>query len=266
MRASATNFAPMLADADTTEDAVLGGRLVLRQPKRGHRFGHDAILLAAAVDARGGEIAVDLGAGVGTAGLALARRVPRLQVCLIEVDPTLAALARENAARNELGDRVSVAELDIATATPLDFAAQAKLLPGAAHHVLMNPPYNDAARQNVSPDPARQQAHVAHDDTLPAWVNCASRLLRPHGTLTLIWRATGLGDVLAALQGFGGISIVPVHPKPRAVAIRVVVQAVKGGAAPLSLCPPLTLNDADGKPSAEAEAILRGGATISIQP
>ena len=56
----------MLADVETTEDAVLGGRLVLRQPKRGHRFGHDAILLAAAVDAQASEIAVDLGAGVGT--------------------------------------------------------------------------------------------------------------------------------------------------------------------------------------------------------
>lgn len=254
----------MLADAGTTEDAVLGGRLLLRQPKRGHRFGHDAILLAAAVDARGGEIAVDLGAGVGAAGLALAQRVPRLEVRLIEVDATLAALARENVARNGLDGRVSVAELDIAAATPLDFATKATLPPGEAHHVLMNPPYNDAARQNVSPDPARRQAHVAQDDTLPTWVNCASRLLRPHGTLTLIWRATGLGEVLSALQGFGGISIVPVHPKPRAAAIRVIVNAVKGGATPLSLLPPLTLNDADGKPSAEAEAILRGGATIAL--
>ena len=104
----------MLADADTTEDAVLGGRLVLRQPKRGHRFGHDAILLAAAVDARPGEIAVDLGAGVGTAGLALAHRVPDLKVRLVEVDTTLADLARENAARNRLSDRVSVATLDVA--------------------------------------------------------------------------------------------------------------------------------------------------------
>jgi len=104
----------MLAEADTTEDAALGGRLVLRQPKRGHRFGHDAILLAAAVDARPGEIAVDLGAGVGTAGLALAHRVPDLKVRLVEVDTTLADLARENAARNRLSDRVSVATLDVA--------------------------------------------------------------------------------------------------------------------------------------------------------
>ena len=256
----------MLADIETTEDAVLGGRLVLRQPKRGHRFGHDAILLAAAVGAMESQVAVDLGAGVGTAGLALAHRVPGLHVMLIEIDATLAGLARENAARNGLSDRVSVVELDVAAATQLDFVRKAMLPPGEVHHVLMNPPYNDAARQNVSPDPARRLAHVARDDTLPVWVNCASRLLRPNGMLTMIWRATGLGDVLAALKDFGGISVVPVHPKPKTAAIRVLVQAVKGGATPLVLCPPLIMNDADGRPTAEAEAILRGGATITIQP
>ena len=64
----------MPAEAETSEDAVLGGRLLLRQPRAGHRVGHDAILLAAAISARGGDHAVDLGAGVGAAGLALAQR------------------------------------------------------------------------------------------------------------------------------------------------------------------------------------------------
>ena len=59
----------------TSEDAVLGGRLRLRQPLKGHRVGHDAILLAAATGGRSGEHAADLGAGVGAAGLALAARV-----------------------------------------------------------------------------------------------------------------------------------------------------------------------------------------------
>ena len=42
----------------TSDDAVLGGRLTLRQPLKGHRVGHDAILLAAATGARAGEHAV----------------------------------------------------------------------------------------------------------------------------------------------------------------------------------------------------------------
>src|SRR3954467_1857941 len=68
---------------DVTDDAVLGGRLRLLQPRRGHRFGHDAILLAAATQARAGEHAVEFGAGVGAAGLALAARCPDVRVTLI---------------------------------------------------------------------------------------------------------------------------------------------------------------------------------------
>lgn len=247
----------MAVDAETTEDAVLGGRLTLRQPRRGHRFGHDAILLAAATDARPGETAVDLGAGVGTAGLALAHRVPTLNVALVEVDPVLAGLARENAARNALADRVRVAALDV-NASAQDFAG-AGLPPECAQHVLMNPPFNDPVRQNASPDAGRRHAHTAARDTLIQWVERASLLLVQRGTLTLIWRAGGLAAVLTAVAGFGGITVLPIHPKPGTAAIRVIVRAVKGSAAPLVLLPALTLNDADGKPSAEAEAILRNG-------
>jgi tRNA1(Val) A37 N6-methylase TrmN6 len=249
---------------ETTEDAVLGGRLVLRQPKRGHRFGHDAILLAAAVDAQVGETAVDLGAGVGAAGLALAHRVPKLIVALVEVDALLADLARENASRNGLAARVRVATLDIG-ASVQDFARMA-LPPESAQHVLMNPPFNDPARQIVSPDAARRRAHVAASDTLGQWVARASSLLVPNGALTLIWRAGGLAEILGTLGGFGGVTVLPIHPKPRTAAIRVLVRAVKGSGAPLALLPTLTLNDADGKPSTEAEAILRGGATLAMQP
>src|SRR5436305_619207 len=81
---------------EVSEDAVLGRRLLLRQPKRGHRVGHDAILLAAATPARPGETVVDLGAGVGAAGLAVARRVAGISVALVEIDPALAALADTN--------------------------------------------------------------------------------------------------------------------------------------------------------------------------
>src|SRR5512146_1145606 len=92
----------------TSEDAVLGGRLRLRQPLKGHRVGHDAILLAAATGGNSGEHAADLGSGVGAAGLALAARVPGLKVALVEIDPALAALAAENALLNALDGRVEV--------------------------------------------------------------------------------------------------------------------------------------------------------------
>ena len=245
---------------ETTEDAVLGGRLALRQPRRGHRVGHDAILLAAATEALPGEHAIELGAGVGAAGLALAQRIAGLTMTLVEIDPALAALAQDNARRNGLGGRVRVAVLDV-TAPDGEFA-NAGIRPGSAARVLMNPPFNDAARQNASPDPLRRLAHAGSADTLTRWIGRAAWLLAPSGTLTLIWRADGMADVLAAVAKDFGVAVRPIHPRPDAAAIRVLVRAVKGSRAPLTLVPGLTLNDANGRPSAQAEAILRGGETL----
>src|SRR4051794_782916 len=107
------NSGPMPAE-DFTDDAVLRGRLVFRQPRKGHRVGHDAVLLAAATQASAGDHAVELGAGVGAAALALAQRVSGPSVTLVELDPSLAAHAEHNAARNGLADRVRVAVLDVA--------------------------------------------------------------------------------------------------------------------------------------------------------
>jgi tRNA1(Val) A37 N6-methylase TrmN6 len=246
---------------EASEDAVLGGRLVLRQPLRGHRVGHDAILLAAATSAQSGDHAVDLGSGVGGAGLALARRIEGLNVTLVEIDPALAALAAGNAQRNGLADRVRAICLDVESSVA-DFIA-AGLAPGSAACVLMNPPFNVA--QQPSPDRARRQAHAATEGTLEQWLRTAARLLRADGVVTLIWRADGLADVLAALaRDFGAIAVLPVHPKPGAAAIRVLVRATKGSRAPSALLPGFLLADSDSKPTAAAEAVLRKGEALSL--
>ncbi len=246
---------------DISEDAVLGGRLVLRQPRRGHRFGHDAILLAAAVAARSGEHAIELGGGVGAAGLALARRIEGLTVTLVEIDPALAALARENAERNGLAARVRSICLDVTA--PAVMLEGAGLAPESADHVLMNPPFNPP--YHPPPDRGRRLARVAAPDTLRQWLRTAARLLRPAGMVTLIWRADGAADVLAALEpGFGAAVLLPIRPKPGAAAIRVIVCARKGAKAPRKELPGLALAGADGKPTAEAEAILRQGAALHL--
>lgn len=246
-----------------TENAVLGGALRLRQPRQGHRVGHDAVLLAAACPAHPGEQVVDLGAGVGAAGLALAARVPGLAVTLIEIDPDLAALAAENAELNGLAARVKSVTLD-ALAPARAFAA-AGLAPESVARVLMNPPFNDPVRQKSSPDRRRRLAHAAPRETLAAWIRTAARLLRPRGTLTLIFRADGLADLGPALDGaFGAIAVMPVYPKPEEPAIRVLVRATKARRAPLTLLPGLVLNDRGGNPTPEAEAVLRTGASLPL--
>lgn len=247
---------------ETTEDAVLGGRLRLRQPKRGHRVGHDAILLAAATAAHVGEHAVDLGAGVGGAGLALAKRVDGLKVTLVEIDQGLCALAAENATLNGLDARARALACD---AEDVQALAAAGLAPASIDRVLMNPPFNDPRRHNVSPDPRRRLAHVARPDLLMRWIASAAHLLKPRGVLTLIWRADEVDDVLAALsEGFGGIAVLPVYPRAGAPPIRVLVRAVKAGEGAPSHLPGLVLNDEAGRPTEAAEAVLRGGEILRL--
>ncbi|HEY6717735.1 MAG TPA: methyltransferase, partial [Reyranella sp.] len=193
-----------MIETDVTEDAFLGGQLRLRQLKSGHRAGHDAMLLAAATPARPGDRVADFGAGVGAAGLGVARRVAGIDLVLVEIDATLSSLARVNAAANAIAAEVIVLDVELAAGA---FAA-AGLPPDSVDVVLMNPPFNDPARHRVSPDQARASAHVASATTLESWIHAARRILKSGGVLTMVWRADGLAEVLAALgRGFGSLAI-----------------------------------------------------------
>jgi tRNA1(Val) A37 N6-methylase TrmN6 len=251
------------SERDVTDDALLSGRLRLLQPRRGHRFGHDAVLLAAASAARDGDRAVELGAGVGAAGLALASRVGGVRVTLLDIDPGLVAIAATNAERNGLAGRVDAVVLDVA-AGEAEFA-RAGLQPADCDIVLMNPPFNDPDRHPGSPDPGRRAAHGLPHAAIALWVAAGARLLRPGGTLTAIFRADGLAGLLDALRpGFGAIALKPVHPKPGAVAIRILAGAVKGSRGPLAILPGLVLAADDGTPTPQAEAVLRHGAALRL--
>jgi len=251
----------MRADAqDITDDAILNGRLRLLQPRRGHRFGHDAILLAATVPAQPGERVLELGAGVGAASLALLSRVPDTQATLIDIDPSLCELATQNIARNGFAGRARAVALD-AEAEPETFR-HAGVEPGSFDHVLMNPPFNDASHQ-PSPDAMRRRAHEGPEGLLTGWIATARDMLTGAGQVTLIWRAEGIDEVLAALHdGFGAISVIPVYPAPERLAIRVIVNAMRGSDGPQRTRRGVTLNGRDGRPSEEAERILRSGGAL----
>jgi tRNA1(Val) A37 N6-methylase TrmN6 len=255
------NCGPMTDAGEFTEDGFLGGQLRLRQRKSGHRAGHDAMLLAAATPACAGDRVVDLGAGVGAAGLALARRVPGIELVLVEIDAALAGLARGNAGSNAIAADVIV--LDVAAAA--DAFAAAGLPPDSVDVVLMNPPFNDPARHRASPDRAREIAHVATAATLENWIHAARRILKSGGALTLIWRADGLAEVLAALgRGFGSLAILPVHADATTPAIRILIRAIKGGKAPTEVHAALMLNDESGVPNKQVQDALAGKGLLPL--
>ena len=127
----------------------------------------------------------------------------------------------------------------------------------------MNPPFNDETRP--SPDRAKSRAHVASRRLLEKLGHGGHAPSAQRRQLTVIWRADGLPSVLEALsKNYGSISILPVHGKDGGAAIRVIVQAVKGGRAPLALLAPLFLNGKDNRPTAEAERVMRELAPLAL--
>ena len=242
-----------------TENRWLGGRLVLLQPKRGHRVGTDAALLvAAAGDARQGRI-VDVGAGVGAVGLALARRSAEASADLLEFDPELAQLAESNAARNGLQARTRVLRLDALNPKERREAGLAE----SASCVVTNPPFFDAKAVRVSPDKSKARAHVLAGAeagaSLADWIQASLAILAPGGRFVLIHRPEALNLILVAIETrVGALALLPVHPTIGARAHRLLLSGVKGSKAPLRIASGLVLHGADGRLTAEADAIHRG--------
>jgi tRNA1(Val) A37 N6-methylase TrmN6 len=239
-----------------SEDRLLDGRLVLRQPAKGYRAGVDAALLAAACDAAPGERVLELGCGVGAVMLAAASRRRGALFVGLERDAAALVLARENIAVNGLGERVSVLAYDLGAGV-----RGAELATFDA--VLANPPFFDDPTRLRAPHPSRRAAHLT-EEGLSVWVEAMCDVVGAGGTLTLIHRADRLGDILGLLAPqAGSVRVRPVQPFADQPAKRVLVRAVKGGRTPLALLPALVLHDhSAAKHTPEAEAILRGGADL----
>jgi tRNA1(Val) A37 N6-methylase TrmN6 len=253
-------------DLATSQDALLDGRLVLRQPLTGHRAGSDAILLAAAAPADGIGRLVDVGAGVGAVGLAILRRMKGASADLVEQDPDLAALATQNAALNGLRERTRVVRIDL---TRADERRDAGLADAGADLVVTNPPFFEARTVRASPHPRRARAHVfaggipAGAAPLEAWILACLALLRAGGRFIIIHRPETLAQILGAFgRRLGGVAILPIHPNADAPAHRIVVAGVKGARGPTSLRPGLALHDRQGAFTPHVEAIHRGEALI----
>ena len=247
-------------DGDVVIDHVLDGRVALRQPARGHRAGTDAVLLAASVRLEPGDRLVDVGAGVGTVGLILALRDPGLSGHLLEADPGTASLARENTRLNAVEARLSVVDADLFDPP----ARRSKgLLDEQATLIVTNPPFYVGDEARVSPDARKAKAHVVGHGTSGRghgdWLRGALALLAPKGRLFMIHRPEALPALLSAGEGrLGGITVVPVHAKADGPAVRILLSGRKGSRAPLRIERGLTLHDAAGRFTAEAESLHRG--------
>ena len=252
---------------ETRCDAFYDGRFALLQPVgRGYRSGLDALLLAASVPANAVGTLADIGAGAGAVGIAAACRCDGVSVTLVEKNPVMAALARDSVAlpaNARTAPRLRVVEADILATRPAREAAG--IGDGAFDFLLTNPPfYTDGHR--ASPDPLRAEALSATGpEFLARWIRGCAALLTGGGRFVAVLPAAALPAALLACEGrLGGLHVLPVHPRPEAPAVRLLLSGRKGSRAPLTLLPGRFLHETDGSPSPFARDVGTGRADIAM--
>jgi len=195
--------------------------------------------------------------------LALAVRVDGVRITGLEIQPALAALARNSATANDLGERVSFIDGDLLT-PPGDLA------PGSFDHVIANPPYLAAGTGNPPPDAAKRTATVEGEAALSDWLGFLSSMVADGGTITIVHRFDRADDVVSGLRQYAGdVVVFPLWQKNHnGDAKRVIVQARKGEAKDMAgepaFAPGLVLHQPDGGYTAMADAILRDGGDLDI--
>lgn len=245
---------------ELTEDDFLSGLVRLHQPRTGFRAGVDAVLLAAAVQARDGQTVLDVGCGVGTAALCLNARVQGLKLTGIELQDQYAQLANRNG-------EAAGAKFEVVSADITDLPAEIRQR--QFDHVITNPPYFDRADGASSLDLGRDIA-LAGDTDLSLWLSTSAKRVAAKGYLTVIQRIERLPETLTAVSNqLGSIRVLPIAPRAKRAPKLFILQAQQDGHAPFTMLPPLIMHQGESH-SGDKESytsvvrdILRNGAALN---
>lgn len=231
-----------------SSDSLLGGRVRFRQPTGGYRVNVDSLILADfARVGRSAGVAVDLGAGVGLVSLVLDHHGAARELVLVEREPSIAAIARENLSTARA--KVSVHELDV-SAPDL-----AESLGSRADLVVSNPPFFNRNEHRPPHDAQRERARLG--EILPFLAASAQLLAGPKARAAFVYPARSLTELFDAAAK---VRLIPkrlrlVHAfadRPARLALVELRRARPGG---LVVEPPLVEWVAPQVPSAELSAL-----------
>jgi tRNA1(Val) A37 N6-methylase TrmN6 len=221
-----------VASGSVTHDTLLDGAVPFTQPRSGYRVNADAVLLAAfARCGRRARLCVDLGAGVGAVSLMLGHYDAAQNVALVERDPVLAELARENLVRCSLRGSVTTCDLEL--------AGLPRALVGAAELVVSNPPFFEEGEHRAPRSAAKRGARLG---SVVPFLKAAARALEGgKARAAFVYPARALAELFdaAGQQGLVPKRLCLVHAfrdKPARVALVEFKKARPGG---LVVEPPL---------------------------
>jgi release factor glutamine methyltransferase len=147
---------------------------------------------------------VDVGTGSGCIALALAKELPHAEINATEISPAALEIARANAARHQLQDRVKFHQTDLLQG----------LEPGAFDLVVSNPPYvgeseEDQVQLEVRKYEPRNAVFAGASglEVIERLIPQARELLKPGGWLVMEVSGTIAGRVRELLTGWNEVGI-----------------------------------------------------------
>lgn len=241
---------------------VLNKALRLRQAQSGFKTSIESVFLGAACPARYGQSVLDMGCGVGSAGLCVLKRVDGTTLTGFDFQDSHIEIARFNAQENGMAERCAFQVADVR-----DYLDSVL---GRFDHVICNPPYMSYGAHKPSPseEKARAMGHIEDGLDLRIWVTRAWNHISGQGSLSIVHESGHLDSIIHALYGerggrrFGRVEVFPLYSKAGRVAKRVIVRAWKHKQSPTILHPGLVVHDADGEYTKEAENVLRQAASL----
>lgn len=226
-----------------TLDAICGGEVQVLQRRLGYRFTLDPLLLAHFAVYEGGALRgrlMDLGTGCGIIPLVLARRLGRKDITALELQPRLFSLAERNVYLNRCEREVTLVRGDLRR-------VEEQFPAGSFAHVLCNPPYRTRAsgRSSLSIEKAIARHELACE--LPDVARASAHLLMTRGSLCMVYPASRFSDLVSMLRAcrLEPRTVRWVHPRTDRPAKLVLLHAVKGGRADLTVLPPLVVHADD---------------------
>ena len=236
-----------------THDHFFNGNIVLNQPASGYRFSIDAVILAHLAGPLSGETVLDLGTGCGVIPIMLAYRHPDIRVTGVEIQPALAAAARQNVSANHLSRRVRILEADMRRLTLAE-------VDGPVDLVVSNPPYRrlNSGRINIHSQKAVARHEIKVD--LEGLLATARRMLDLSGRLFVIYPCVRTVDLLKSMRAAGlePKRLTLIHSNAASPARLVAVSGSKGGRPGLEVAPPLYLYREDGTYTRAVDAMFSG--------
>lgn len=242
----------MNLDKEISIDAFLGGRIHLKQYKKGYRATSDSVLLSAGVRACAGDSVLDVGTAGGVILFCMAQRLKDLKLTGVDIQEDLLELAKENARENNIN--ADFIHTDI-------FDKNSPLNGRQFHHVVTNPPFYDEPKERES---VQQNIAFKAQQPIGVWVKKCLKYVRPKGTLTIIHRPQALFEILEVLEksALGAIEIIPIQSMPQKPANRIIVRGILNSKKPLVILPPLITHTEQGSYTQQAESILRENGTF----